>query len=214
MADRPLPAHSVAEVYLYLMANACESCGLGPLRGAPARRIGAGGHPGEGPSATASLVVAVTCGSCGAERLLRFEVPVAELEVARQAPPDAAARINPTREPSRIIDVGAWVMLFRVITEAAAKTADKIESRKLAYEAAQCLEEALKFYEDDNDLPPEVAFFSEESRRRHREHPQRLARSRLIDLRAKLPTLDAMEKQLARTRGRKAGKGGWWRRGR
>jgi len=128
------------------------------------------------------------CKGCGAQAALTFELPAEELATAIEASPDAVVRVNRTGEPSRIIDVSGWVTLFSVVAEGAGRTADKAEARRLGYEAAQCLDEALRFYEPENDLPPESAFFSEASLHRHREHPQQLARTRLINLRAKLPT--------------------------
>ncbi len=194
-----LIAHSLAEVYLYLMVTPCPNCGRGPLRGWDAV-AGAGGG--------AVLTVEALCPSCQHEKRLTFALPAEQLAAARAAPSQQPMVINAAGEPSRIIDVGGWVTLFRLITESAAKATDKMEARLLGYEAAQCLDEALKFYEDDNDVPPEGAFFGEDSRRRYGEHPELLARSRLIGLRAKLPTLDAMQRSLrAARRGRKP----WWK---
>ena len=203
MSEGPLVAHSLAEVYLYLMVTPCAACGAGPLKGRDARPTQA-----ESAVAVADVLVDVTCAACGNQSAFRFEVPAEDLVAAKAARPDSAARVSAADEPSRIIDVGGWLTLFSVIAEAAAKAVDKVEARKLGYEAAQCLEEALKFYDDENDLPPDEAFFSEDSRRRYREHPQRLARSRLIDLRAKLPSIDAMEKRLASAGAKKKP---WWR---
>ncbi|MBI1827521.1 MAG: hypothetical protein HYR83_14190 [Planctomycetes bacterium] len=61
-------------------------------------------------------------------------------------------------------------------------------SRRLAMEAATCLNEALRFYDDENDLPSAGAFFTDDSRARFREHPQLFSRQRLLNLRAQLPT--------------------------
>ncbi len=198
MSDQPLIAHSWAEVYLYLMVTPCGNCGRGPLQGSDARAQER--HWGMG------LVVDVTCGACKDESQLAFQVPMDQLAAARELPADAVAMVNQADEPSSIIDVVGWVTLFGVIGEAATKTANKIEARKLGCEAAQCLEEALKFYDDDNDLPPDRAFFSDASRRHYRDYPDKLARTRLIDLRAKLPALDAMQRQLARVKKRR-----WWK---
>ncbi len=118
------------------------------------------------------------------------------------------ARINLAERPSRIIDVAGWLTLFRVITEAAAKSQDKVEGRRLGYEAAQCLDEALRFYVEDNDLPPEGAFFSKSTQLRRQENPELFARSRLINMRARLPSIDAMERRLA---GGTATKKKWWK---
>jgi hypothetical protein len=77
--------------------------------------------------------------------------------------------------------------LFQSILEASAHAADKTGQRELAYEAALCLDEALKFYDSDEELPSEDAFFSEAGRRRYREHPQHFARSKWRERRLKLP---------------------------
>ncbi len=200
MSDAPVVSHSLAEVYLYLMVTPCAECGTGRLEGADARSARWDDRVG--------VEVETTCTSCGQRASLRFALAESELGAAQHKRPDAAARINATDEPSHIIDVGGWITLFSVIAEAAAKSEDRVETRKLGYEAAQCLNEALKFYEEDNDLPPDTALFTEPSRRRFREQPQAFARSRLIDLRAKLPSIDAMEKRLASGQGRRKR---WWR---
>jgi hypothetical protein len=201
MSDVPLVAHSLAEVYLYLMVTPCGKCGRGPLKGGDAK-------PAEWDNTRVGVVVEVTCSICDDQARLEFDVPAERLAAIKSAPRGSAAKINPTPEPSRIIDVAGWVTLFGVIADAAARATDKGEARMLGYEAAQCLDEALKFYDQENELPPEDAFFSEASRRRHREHPQKLARSRLIDLRARLPSIDAMEKRMASAGGKKRR---WWK---
>lgn len=199
-ADRSLRAHSLAELYLYLMVTPCPNCGRGPLAGDPAQ------SPAGGP--TGRLAVASTCKSCKHTFDLEFDLPADSVPNPDASLHSANAVINPTDEPSAMIDVAGWMTLFRTITQAATDTADKAQARHLGLEAAQCLEEALKFYAYDNDLPPVEAFFSEASRQLLRDHPHRFARSRLVDLRSKLPTLDAMQKSL--TAGDKA-RQPWWK---
>ncbi|MCP4250785.1 MAG: hypothetical protein GY778_27420 [bacterium] len=201
MSDRPPTAHSLAEVYLYLMITSCEDCGKGPLHGRAAEPFDDDGLTG--------VEVRTICQTCQHRLTLRFELTPERIAASKAAPPDTVVVVNDDSDPSLIIDVSGWVTLFRIIADAAAKHDDKIEARRLGCEAAQCLDEALKFYEPDNDLPPETAFFDEASRRRHREHPQQLARSRLINLRAKLPTLDAMQKRMADTEKKTRP---WWKR--
>ncbi len=206
MPDEPLAAHSLAEVYLYLMASPCPSCGRGPLKGLDARPIkgSADSHSSTQNEGTA-LTFDAACDACQAVNPFTFLVP------DRKTPPDdrTAAVVNPTDEPSRILDVGQWIMLFRVITEAAGKEKDKIQARHLGIEAAQCLEEALKFYDEPgNDLPPPEALFTEASRDRFRHTPKHFSRRRLIELRAKLPTMAAMRASLTKRK-----KKPWWKRG-
>lgn len=201
MQDRLLHANSLAEVYLYLMVTPCPNCGRGPLDSPAARSLVA--DRGQG------VVVDAVCRSCKHEARLEFTLPAGQPVAAGSSLTGPLPEINPTDRPSRIIDVAGWVVLFRIITEAAAKTKDKVECRRLGYEAALCLEEALKSYDGDNELPPDSAFFSEASRNRHRDNPHLLARSRLINLRAKLPTLDAMQKRLLGLK--QARERPWWK---
>jgi hypothetical protein len=183
----PLEAHSAAEAHLYLMVTPCKLCGAGRTRCSGSRS-----SDGEaGPL----LTLNTACESCSFESDFVFSLPSGLLAEA-SAHGSGAARINPTPHPSQIIDVAQWLTLFRVVTEAAAAQTDKAESRRLGYEAAQCIEEALKFYEATNDLPPESAFVTERSRRQLADHPELFARSRLIGLRARLPTLTEMEKRM------------------
>ncbi|NLE57208.1 MAG: hypothetical protein GX616_02525, partial [Planctomycetes bacterium] len=59
--------------------------------------------------------------------------------------------------------------------------------RRMRIEAAQCLDEALKFFDEDNDLPPREAFFTEKSYRRFLERPELYTRQRLIEMRSPSP---------------------------
>lgn len=120
-------------------------------------------------------------------------------------------RINTSNAPSRLIDVGQWLVLFRVLLESAGSETDRRRARLLGFEAAQCLEEALKFYGPDNDLPPESACFSEGSLQRLRHHPQLFARSRLVNLRAKLPSPSVMERSVLKDRKAVVPPRPWWK---
>ena len=177
MPDEPLVTHSIVEAYLYLMATPCGSCGQGPLEGGKARSV-------DGRDKGMTLAIDVTCGACRSVKTLTFHLPEA-LETDKQ---QASSAINPTDEASRILDVGRWIVLFRMITEEAGREADKVRVRSLGMEGAQCLDEALKFYDDvGNDLPPPEAFSCETSRVRFRESPEQFSKQRLLALRAKLP---------------------------
>ncbi len=178
MSDAPLVAHSLAEAYLYILATPCASCGRGPLRGSEAELANDDGE-------ACAVSIAVTCGSCQGLTRLRFRLPTPPEPIpAQQAPV-----VNPTAEPSQILDPGQWLTLFRMLAETAGHEASKSGARRLALEAAQCLDEALKFYNDeDNDLPPVEAFLGKDSRARFKAHPEQFSRRRLLHLRSKLPT--------------------------
>ncbi|MGB2987912.1 MAG: hypothetical protein WBE26_18745 [Phycisphaerae bacterium] len=197
MPEEPLSAHSLAEAYLYLMATPCASCGKGPLNGADARAVGDAGRG-------MTVAIPVTCRSCQTVTTMTFRLP----EKPDTTGEHETAIVNPTDEPSSLLDVGQWIVLFRVITEAADKETDKVQARHLGLEAAQCLEEALKFYDEiDNDLPPPEAFFTDASRERFRERPEQFSRRRLIELRSRLPSLSVMRSRLSVPK-----KKPWWRR--
>ncbi len=177
LSDASLVAHSRAEIHLYLQVTRCPSCGRGPLHGEEA-------DPGVTSSSGRILEAAATCGLCQAVTRWAFRLP----GPSQPVPADQAEVVNPTDEPSRMLDVAQWLTLFGMMTEAAGKELTKVAARRLSLKAAQCLDEALKFYEEDNDLPPNNAFFQEESRERFRNHPQQFSRQRLLHLRSKLPT--------------------------
>lgn len=201
MPDKPLPARSLAEVYLYLMATPCTLCARGPLQGE---------DPQPQRTGTTGLVLhmQVTCAACRATSTLGFELPAD----AGMAGADPLPEINPTLEPSRLIDLAQWITLFRSIADAAAREGDRQEARRLGIEAALCLEEGLKFYdEDDNDLPPREAFFTDATRARLREHPEHFSRRRLRELRAKLPTISRMASRTRALAGAAPAKRPWWK---
>ena len=195
MSEQPLVAHSLAEVYLYLMATPCAGCGRGPLRGGEARASGDADDK-------ATVVVDVTCEACNSASAMSFRLPGGLDPGSGQDPPN----VNPTEEPSRILDVGQWLVLFQLLVEEAGQEGNKQRARRLGLEAAQCIEEALRFYDDaDNDLPPDEAFFCLASRTRFREAPDQFSRQRLIGLRGKLPSFAVMRRTLEKKRP-------WWRR--
>jgi len=196
MPEHPLVAHSLGEAYYYLMVQRCAQCGDGALAGGEGRRLADAGK-------SARVEIATVCRACEAQARFEFRLPDARSLAKAPGP----ILINDSDEPSRLIDVAQWITLFRVVTEAAASERDKQAARLKGIEAAQCLDEALKFYDDpENDLPPDSSLFTGESRSRLREHPEQFSRRRLIELRAKLPALNVMQRS-ARPRGPKP----WWR---
>lgn len=195
MANAPLPAHSLAEAFFYVMVTPCPACGEGSLKAGDARC-------GESVKNGVRFTLPVRCAKCGKEQALEFLLP----SPPERKPADGVT-VNATSEPSRIIDLAQWVTLAHVIIEAASRESDKQQARHLGLEAAQCLEEALKFFEEDNDLPMDGAFFSDASRRRFAQQPQQFSRQRLIHVRAKLPTTTVMRSRLS-TNAKKKRK--WW----
>lgn len=204
MPDDPLVPHSLAEAHLYVMATPCPSCGAGPLKGSKAARVlGERRTADTNDDSGESVAIKAACGACRSVTTIVFRVR----DDSTGKDENGVAVINPTDEPSQILDVGQWIVLFRMITEAASKETDKIQARHLGIEGAQCLEEALKFYDEPgNDLPPPEALFTEASRERFRHAPEQFSRRRLIELRAKLPTMAAMRASLSSKRKRR-----WWR---
>ncbi len=197
MSSAPLHAHSLAEAYFYLMATPCPACGAGPLKGGDATGLRPDGD-------TPAVSIPACCAKCGARHVYVFALP----EGTGLADPSGTADVNPTDEPSRLIDVAQWITLAHVIIEAAGRQTDKGEARRLGIEAAQCLEEALRFYEDGNDLPPSRALFHDSSRGRLKESPNLFSRQRLIEMRRKLPSLSTMRARLAQP----VRKRPWWAR--
>jgi len=129
------------------------------------------------------LDVQACCKECDREHGFRFRLAD---DVPTHDRDDLYPVINTSDVPSQILDVGQWIMLSQLMLERTKHEPQRIEARRLEYQAGQCLQEAIKFY-DDNDLPPESAIFVEDTRRRRRAHPEMFSRRHLCEMRAKLP---------------------------
>lgn len=177
MSSDPLFAHSLAEIRFYLRATPCTSCGKGPLTQQES-------VPETGSKTDCSVIVNASCDTCRFPHTLTFRISPPSISPGETEPPT----VNPTDQPSRLLDVGQWITLFRVMLDSAEHQDDKPAARKLKLEAAQCLDEALKFYdEEDNDLPPVEAVFTNATRERLRKAPEQFSRRRLLGLRSQLP---------------------------
>lgn len=194
MSEATLPAHSLAEAFFYVMVARCPACNDGGLKAGNAQSL----------SSTAGevlLTIPTECSKCKSTTNLLFALPEAPSPAGNQP-----AAVNSTSDPSRIIDLAQWVTLAHVIIEAASRETNRQQSRHLGMEAAQCLEEAIKFFRNDNDLPEPTAFFSAESRRRFEQAPQKFSRQRLVNQRAKLPSMSTMRTTLGVAPPKKK----WW----
>ena len=191
MSSAPLQAHSIVEVQLYLKVAACDCCGKGPLRcddpiGKPTLSVGDLGSPD--PPAALDL----SCMACGATWLQPIELvrpPTSDGSKDSSIEKVGLPTINPTSEPSHIIDLGQWLVLVSLLTDEAGRETDRGRARELGISAARCLDEALKFYTDaENDLPPPEAFFHETSRERFHDSPEKFSRQRIAGMKSKLPS--------------------------
>lgn len=104
-----------------------------------------------------------------------------------------ASILSSTEEPSQVIDVAGWLNVFTIVadearsaTGAAGTAEQKMRARQMRLVAGACLEEALKFFEDDNDLPPDEAFFSDRTRQQFWERPELFTRQYIAELRFSL----------------------------
>ncbi len=202
MGKSPLIAHSLAEARLYLRVFPCPSCRGGPCAESETR-------PTDGHESPAMISIAASCTACHTVTTLTFQLPAETSPGAAES----ARVINPTSHASHLIDVAQWITLSRVLVESASNESDKVEARRLKLEASQCIEEALKFYDDvGNDLPPPEAFFHDASRRRVKDNPEEFSRQRLVNWRSKLPTPATAQRQAARADAEPRVKKRWWRR--
>lgn len=173
---RPLRAASLAEAYLFITVQHCGECEQGPLkvRGTLREQVG-------GESCT---TLTTRCEHCGRVREYLFHVAGEELPAI---PASGERRINPSGRPSQLIDVVGWVTLYQMNLSAAERASSRGERHELQLEAYDCLTEALKFYDEESELPPESAFFSARAQRRLRDHPEQYIRSSLLAKLARLP---------------------------
>jgi hypothetical protein len=190
---RPIRARTFNEARYYLMVTPCRECGRGPwVFDGPV-------SPSPQPSAQELRVHCECCGA-GHDLQVSCEYPLAS------GGPEAEC-INPTEAPSSIIDLGQWLGLFYLLIESAASEHTKPGARRMGYQAALCIAEALKFY--DGELPPEGAFFSETTRDMFRRNPDHYARCKLQEMQSKLPGLRSMARRVARDERVPAQR--WWR---
>lgn len=192
--SEPSPVHSLGEANLYTQVAPCPVCG-GALESDEAWF--------EYDTDHCILTLETFCRLCEAPFERDFDasgVPEAEFAMLTSgplAPPwnMPSQVLNRTPEPSRIIDVAGWLALFTLICEQARVAGDRALDfdppdrgaiRRMRLAAAACLDEALNFFDDDNDLPPDEAFFSEAARRQFWERPELFTRQHIADLRFSL----------------------------
>ncbi len=191
----PRSAHAATanEAKYFLMVSPCQRCGKGPWL---LQRTSVTDEPDR------ALWIDAVCKCCDHHEVFEFIC---------ERPPSSGndESINPSDSPSRLIDLGQWLSLFyRLLEQAADERTSPSDRRLLGYRAALCLHEALKFYADDDELPDESAFFSEQGRSSFREHPESFAREKLLHMRSKLPKASTMAANIRADR-RKAKKH-WW----
>ncbi len=170
-----LTAHSLAEVHLYVMVQICRECGEGPLRATMSQT--------ETTGTGSRLTLQTRCAHCQDEGALRFVYP----SESSGAAAGNLSRLNPTGDRSQILDVAQWVTLHRIMLEAANRATEKAEAWELRCDAGECIDEALRFFEPESDLPPASAFLTSRSRRRLKDRPELYIRQSLLDARRKLP---------------------------
>lgn len=187
--DGVLNVHSVAEAFLYVSLTYCPRCQRRPVRAAGDLTRSTDG---------AGWTLEIECTRCAKRSSLRFRV---------EPPPTSAnaARINSTHERSAVIDVAGWLALFRVIADGAANEPNRLDARGMTLEAAQCLDEALRFYAPGQELPDDSACYDDSSRERLRSHPEQFQHSRLRAMRDKLPAVPVGDMPESKPRKR------WWR---
>lgn len=185
----PAPLHSLGEAFLFARVSTCAVCG-GPLDTDDSRY--------DWDADTRMLTLEAVCRRCEAPFERTFDasgVLQAELTLLEGArlggpwelePPG----LNPTDEASKVIDVAGWLSLgtwvndeARLAGEQARDPAGRARARRMRLVAGACLEEALKFFEDDNDLPPDEAFFDLQARQQFWERPELFTRQHIANLR-------------------------------
>ncbi len=189
---KPRTAHSILEAHLYVMLQACAECDVGPLE--------VSGRNTEERHIDDIIRLDCACPGCGEKAAYRFRID------SRWAAASEPPLINPTDEPSKLIDIAQWLTLYHILIARSKEASERTASRGEAYQAALCIEEALKFYEPDNDLPPAPAFFSDLAREQARTHPAFFARDKLLSMQTGLPDLRATQ---AVTRAKSSRK--WWK---
>jgi hypothetical protein len=183
-----LSSRTILERHFYLMVLSCDQCGKGPFELISTEQT---------PDGQVDIWY-IRCKPCGQGQRLQFDQSRLVLDEAENRT-NELLEVNPTDQPSELMDVGQWLALFFSILNAAADEKDRKEAQRLGYEATLCMEEALKFYEQDSDLPPARAVWTENSQQRLKDHPELFVRTRLLQMREKLPSIHVMRKAMINT---------------
>ncbi|MFA5865697.1 MAG: hypothetical protein WC975_13570 [Phycisphaerae bacterium] len=181
-----LPSYSVPERYFYLMVLRCPKCEKGPFDLVST----------EQPPEQNRDIWFVRCRECRQGQRLVFDRDTLLADESTSASA-TVPEVNPTTQVSRLIDVGQWLSLFYHILSVASEEKDRKKAQHLGYEATLCLEEALKFYAPDSDLPPSEALWVETSKQNLKERPELFLRQKLLQMREKLPNLQVMRKAIS-----------------
>lgn len=197
MAADCLPAKSLVEAFLYFYVTPCPICKVDRLE--PGEPV-----PVDGQSA---FDVVGVCRNCGGSESFRFAVPILPPVFERHDPVSSTQAINLGTDPSKLIDLVQWITLHETLLERSSSALDQGERRWLKIRAGQCLDEALKFFDDMAEAMLDRTELAESSKRALTEHPQRYTRSRLIDLRNQLPTDEAF----AEAQSNDGPKRPWWK---
>jgi hypothetical protein len=168
LGDAPMEALTLDEVRCFLEVTPCPSCQTGPMIfDAP-----------TGPT--------FTCQACERTGEIEFSVEYPLPDTIDPAIP----HINPTDDPSQLVDLNQWLGLYYLHAEAADEhPTSATEHHNHQLWAAACLAEAIKFYDVDEEFPKPESCWTETSRAALENHPDIFSRSHLVDLRTKLPPL-------------------------
>lgn len=188
-------AHSLAEIRLFFLVTPCPACGKAGLR------LQGDLHAPDENSPEYHVFAA--CSACFRPYPQVFVLPP---PVAPHAPPEGHG-LNPSGLPSELIDLPGWITLHRLLMESAWNEPDKREARRLSIEAGQCLDEALRFYPPNENMPLRTAFFTEAAAERFRRDKEQFDRRLVLHHRSKLPRPTAAERTALADRGERP----WWK---
>ncbi len=177
-----LKSFSIVERYFYLMTLKCNNCGSGPFEFVSKE---------QSPDEKVDIWY-VKCKKCRTGQRLMFDRTTLLIDT-EQFTGNELPIVNPSDKPSKLLDVGQWLAIFQAIISAAAQQEDKKQIQRLGYEATLALEEAIKFYTSESDLPPQEAMWTESTKQQFQEHPEIFERHRILSMREKLPALKAMQ---------------------
>ncbi|HOX39542.1 MAG TPA: hypothetical protein PL033_16285 [Candidatus Brocadiia bacterium] len=171
MSEKPFRVHSIAEENLFVILHPCV-CG--------GQRIKKSQELVEENDKLCDEVT-LQCGQCGETSKMLFDVSGI---VGRIPQFDS---INPTSDPSEVIDVVQWLDLAAFHFSTLQDNLSKMEDQEKSYFSAialQSVDEALKFYPPNGRFPLPFSPFSEEGRQLIKEKKDFFAREAVDELRA------------------------------
>ena len=195
-----IAAHSIAEEHLFIDSMNCPTCGEGPV---------------ERIMHFFPCTWIAKCKSCNITVKIVSDESLIMTDQYNQTlfSRDSDSKLkrvhryqrryNRTDEPSKIIELTQWINFsaywlstMKKLDEQGERSSDRYIFSE--FELVQCLQEALKFYDENEEYPPRDAFFSEDTFKQYMDDRRFFSQKILRSILSNQRSLETIEEDLDR----------------